>query len=95
MWIPAGVHREILGVIGVLFILFEIQLGEKLAGFHHSIITVLQNSLGSVHLREHTPEPSHRGLANTHTRAETTAKVKREQAARATLRLSAEQHSIA
>lgn len=52
--LPAGVHREILGVIGVLFILLEIQLCQKLTGFHHSIITVLQNSFRPVHLRVNT-----------------------------------------
>lgn len=46
-------HRQILCVIGVFFILFKIELCQELAGFRHVVIhsSVLQNAIRSVHLK--------------------------------------------
>lgn len=49
---PAGVHWEVLRVIGVLFIFLEVQLSQQLAGFGHTVVhsPVLQDALRSPNL---------------------------------------------
>lgn len=44
---PAGMHREILCVIGIFFIFFKVQLGQQLAGLGHAVIhgPILQDAL--------------------------------------------------
>lgn len=48
--VPAGVHWQIFSVVSIFLILFKVQLSQKLAGLHHRILSVGQNSIRPVHL---------------------------------------------
>lgn len=52
--LPAGMYREILSVIGILLIFFEVQLSQQLAGLGHAVIhsPILQNALWSTDLQQ-------------------------------------------
>lgn len=49
---PAGVRWEVLRVVRVLLVFFEVQLGQQLAGLGHTVIhgAILQDALRSSHL---------------------------------------------
>lgn len=48
--VPAGVHRKIFSVVSIFLVLLKVQLGQKLAGLHHCIVSVGQNTIRSIHL---------------------------------------------
>lgn len=48
--IPAGVHRQIFSVVSIFLILLKVQLGQKLAGLHHCILSIGQNAIRPIHL---------------------------------------------
>lgn len=49
--LPAGVHRKILGVVSVFLILLKVQLCQQLAGLHHRVVSVLQQTVRAIYLR--------------------------------------------
>lgn len=36
--VPAGVHRQVFGVVCIFFILLKVELGQQLAGFGHRVV---------------------------------------------------------
>lgn len=52
--LPAGMYREILRVIGIFLIFFEVQLSQQLAGLGHAVIhgPVLQDALRPTDLEQ-------------------------------------------